>query len=279
MRKIIFLLSIIIISASFAQSVSSDSLARMLERAKTYYNNGEYENAINELEDALQFLKQLKQVDQVEAYKYLAFSYVAFGDNNKAKEQFKKALALNPKLELDPASVSPKIIKVFEEAKAEMGSLQPPPVQPPPVKPPVKPPMRSVSKFHATMRSCFVPGWGQMYKGHGGKGLMIMIGSGVTLGLGLTAGAIANTKHEKYDEIGDERPWDHDAIYDAWSAWDRWQKITGVTFIAFGCLYAYNIFDVLTSKPRTSWSSLEDKPGLGVAVQPNAISVNYKLKF
>src|SRR4030043_717846 len=274
MKKLGFLLGIIFIGVSFAQNVTSDSLASMLERAKGYYNGGEYEEAINELEDALQFLKQLKHVDQVEAYKYLAFSYVAFGDNAKAKAQFKKALALNPQLELDPASVSPKIIKVFEEAKTEMGtSPTPPPVKPPilPVKPPVQPLVRSISKFHATMRSCFVPGGGQMYKGHKGKGTMIMIGSGVTLGLGLTAAVIAEKKHQKYYEICDERPWDYDAIDNAWSAWNRWVNITGVSFLAFGCVYAYNVFDVLTSKPQTSWSSLDDKPGIGLTVKPDAI--------
>ena len=119
-KKSIILFILVMLGVSFAQQVSADSLELMLERAKTFYDNGEYEHAISELEKALQYLKQLEQGDQVEAYKYLAFSYVAFGDKVKAKEQFKKALALEPNLTLDPATVSPKIIKVFEEAKSEM---------------------------------------------------------------------------------------------------------------------------------------------------------------
>ncbi len=278
MNRIIAMMATVMIGVGIAQSVSSDSLAVMLERAKGYYNSGEYEEAIKELEDALQFLKQLKQVDQVEAYKYLAFSYVAFGDNVKAKEQFKKAIALNPQLELDPASVSPKIIKVFEEARSEMGTSPAPPVKPPisPVKPPSEPPVRSVSKFHATMRSCFVPGWGQMYKGHKAKGTFIMISSGTALGLGIVAAVITEKKHEDYLNA---EPWDYDALDRTWKAYNRWHNITGLCFLTLGCVYAYNMFDVLTSRPVTAWSRLDDKSGIGVALEPNAIRIGYQFEF
>ena len=81
-RFVTFLLfGCLFIQIGFAQTLSQDSLETMLGMAKTHYYNGEYENAIRELEKALLYLRQLKRTDQVEAYKYLAFSYVAFGDH------------------------------------------------------------------------------------------------------------------------------------------------------------------------------------------------------
>ncbi|MGQ9701605.1 MAG: tetratricopeptide repeat protein [bacterium] len=97
-KRFFLFFCMIVVGFGFSQQVSGDSLVKMLEMAKLFYNNGEYENAIKQLEDALQYLKQLNQSEQVEAYKYLAFSYVAFGDKEKAKDQFKKALLLEPKI-------------------------------------------------------------------------------------------------------------------------------------------------------------------------------------
>jgi hypothetical protein len=43
---------------------------------------------------------------------------VAFDRLEEARASFRRARALDPELELDPASVSPKILKAFREAAA-----------------------------------------------------------------------------------------------------------------------------------------------------------------
>lgn len=276
MRRTVLLLIICFLGGvAVSQEMPEDSLERMLEAAKIYYNNGEYENAIRELEKAMQYLKQLNQTDQVEAYKYLAFSYVAFGNKEKAKEHFKLALALDPDLELDPATVSPKIIQVFEEAKSEMAVV--PPVKPPDVKP-IKPPPTGarVSTFGATWRSCCFPGWGQFYKGQSGKGKKIMILSAVTGSLTLGSVLMSAAKHQTYL---DADPYDPDAMAEAYDAYSLWYNISAVNLTLFLGVYLYNIYDVVTSKPAAGHSFLQYDDGPYCTLAGDNIIIGLKKRF
>ena len=268
-----FVLAILImIGACFSQAVTQDSLEIMLGKAKDHYYNGEYQSAIRELENALLYLKQLKQTDQVEAYKYLAFSYVAFGDHAKAKEQFKKALMLNPELALDPATVSPKIIKVFEEAKAEMAAS--------PVTEPVEPVPRAVkeepSGFDATIRSCCVGGWGQMYRGEKSKGTKMMIAWGVTGGITLGTWIVASKKEQTYQDLRSTNPSAYD---DAYEQYKLWLNISAASTIVFLGVHAYNLFDIIFRKPNIRTSMTEPEQGFICEAASDRVKIGYNLKF
>lgn len=271
-KKILCLLSLVFVGFSLAQ-ISEDSLEHMLQRAKTHYNSGEYESAINELESALQFLKQLESTDQIEYHKYLAFSYVALGDKDKAKGQFKKALMLDPTIALDPTFVSPKIIKVFEEAQAEL-KIKPTPIEPEPPKPARK---KRVSKTKALMRSCCVPGWGQMYKGHSSKGKKIMIASGITFCTSVFSAIMNERAHNRYLDVPEGAPqYEFDDAYDRYKTW---HNITAINLGLFGIVYAYNIYDVFFSRPATAWSLLDQDKGLYCESSVDRIRVGYKMNF
>jgi len=274
MKRYIMLLfvSCLIIHLGFSQSVNQDSLEIMLGKAKNHYYNGEYEMAIRELENALQYLKQLKQTDQVEAYKYLAFSYVAFGDRNKAKEQFKKALVLDPELELDPATVSPKIIKVFEEAKAEMVTA--PPVAP--VEPVTRVSREEISGFDATIRSCCVGGWGQIYRGEKRKGRNMMIAWGVTGGATLVSWIIAGKKEREYKDLSIASPGQFD---DAYEDYKLWFNIGFANTLVFLAVHSYNLFDIIFRKPRSATSLIEPQQGFICEAQADQVKVGYAVRF
>jgi len=260
---------------SYAQTVPEDSLGRMLEKAKTYYNNAEYENAIKELENALRYLKLLKESDQVEAYKYLAFSYVAFGNKEKAKEQFRKALVLNPKMELDPTTVSPKIIKVFEEVKSEI-VIPSPPTKPviEPKKPVVR--ERGVSTSSIMMRSCCLPGWGQMYRGDGGKGKRIMIAFGISTGTTLLTWTITQLEHKVYLDVEPGNPDEMDNAYNIYKFWYNTAMFSTVTLII---IYGYNIYDGLFTKGKSSSSMINQDKSFYCNVRKDCIQIGYNLKF
>jgi tetratricopeptide (TPR) repeat protein len=259
-----------IVQIGSAQSVTADSLESMLNRAKTFYYNGEYEYAIRELENAMVYLEQLKQTDQVEAYKYLAFSYVAFGNQTKAKEQFKKALQLNPDLELDPATVSPKIIKVFEEAKAEMATA--PPEEPPE---PIYVEKGEPSNFDAVIRSCCVGGWGQMYRGETSKGRKMMIAWGVTGGAALVSLIIMENRRDEYENLQAQG----DPYEDAYNKYRLWYNVAVVNTVIFLGVHAYNLYDVIFRKPRTSTSMLDFDRGFTCEASKDYIKLGYKVKF
>jgi len=82
------------------------------------YKAGEYQRSLEVLREAFSSGGQLSIEERVEAYKYSAFDQIAMGDPAGARESFRQALHLAPNLTLDPVFVPPKIISVFEEAKA-----------------------------------------------------------------------------------------------------------------------------------------------------------------
>ncbi len=91
---------------------------QFLKKGMDSYFKGKYDEAVAEINTALEKGFKEKE-DKLKAHRFLAYTYVAKEDKEEAKKQFKKALEIDPKIELDPVYVSPKIIEVFKEAKGE----------------------------------------------------------------------------------------------------------------------------------------------------------------
>ncbi|MFQ6077811.1 MAG: LysM peptidoglycan-binding domain-containing protein [Thermodesulfobacteriota bacterium] len=89
-----------------------------LEKGIHLYFAGEYRSALENLKEALK--RGLKREDDIgKSYRFLAYSHIALGERDLGKRAFKKALAIQPRLKLDPTYVSPKIMKVFEEVRSK----------------------------------------------------------------------------------------------------------------------------------------------------------------
>ncbi len=268
-RNVFIVVMVLILSgAVFSQGAQDESdILQILERSKLYYNNGEYEKAITELEKALNLLYKLKQNDRVEAYKYLGFSYVAFGDIVKAKESFKKALSLNPDLTLDPTTVSPKIIQVFEAAKAEIPALDTSAIR---VGTKPEPEYKRPDYGGALIRSTVFPGWGQFYKGDRQKGMLVLVGTGSCLGATIFSALMESAAHEKYLE--DE---------DKYKAYNFWFNMTRIGLVSTGAFWLYGIFDAafIKSKTQTSLGSVNNKSGFVFAPAGDKIRLGYIKRF
>lgn len=98
-----------------AQNQARDAIVRI----KKSFENGDY---IQMLSLAQQVLGRGKlTVPQlIGVHNYLAFTYVALGEDRLAFQSFEKALELEPGMELSPITTSPKIRKVFKRAKASL---------------------------------------------------------------------------------------------------------------------------------------------------------------
>ena len=68
------------------------------------YEDGDYRNSARLLQSALSE-ELLLNSDKVAAHKYLAFIYCAQSREKLCRDEFRKALALDPKFELTPAEV------------------------------------------------------------------------------------------------------------------------------------------------------------------------------
>lgn len=84
------------------------------------YEDGNYKSAFKHLQSALDEGLMLKS-DKVAAHKYLAFMYCAHGRDMQCREEFRRALELDPQFELGPSEAGhPAWGPVFRGVKAEM---------------------------------------------------------------------------------------------------------------------------------------------------------------
>lgn len=105
--------NIIWVSSVYAGSSGKDQLKKGIQE----YENANFENAIQQLEQAIQKGLEGKE-EQTDAYKHLAFSYAATGNAQKAKAMFLNLLQVDPAFELS-ITESPRLRVPFEQAKAE----------------------------------------------------------------------------------------------------------------------------------------------------------------
>jgi tetratricopeptide (TPR) repeat protein len=98
----------------FAQEYSQE-----IQKAINLYEEGEYQKVCDFLEKLLYPL-QIKGIENItQAHLYLGLSWAMLGEEEKAREEFKEALKLDPELSLDPDYFLPKIISLFEEVKRD----------------------------------------------------------------------------------------------------------------------------------------------------------------
>ena len=81
------------------------------------YDDGEYQPAMKSLQTALD--QGLNDKDKVTAYKHLAFIHCSEGRTSRCREEFRKALAVDPSMDLAPAEAGhPTWGPVFRSLKA-----------------------------------------------------------------------------------------------------------------------------------------------------------------
>lgn len=117
-RGIFLRISIIVSTALmlfFAGVARAELGDDLLSQGLKVYENGEYQLSIDKLSKAIPLLKEDKK--RIEAFKTMAFAYMAFPKKEEARQQFCEILKLDPAFELDPIMTSPKILAVFQEAK------------------------------------------------------------------------------------------------------------------------------------------------------------------
>ena len=81
------------------------------------YDDGDYQPAAKSLQSAID--QGLADKDKVNAHKHLAFIHCSNGRTATCREEFRKALAIDPKLELTPAEAGhPGWGPIFRSLKA-----------------------------------------------------------------------------------------------------------------------------------------------------------------
>jgi hypothetical protein len=248
-----------VLAAPFVQAQSStDSVLVMVE---SLYASGAYANA--ELE-ARRLMEHPLLSDSVHvlAEQWIAFALVAQGKPILAKEHFTRILRRRPEHELDPVFTSPKILVVFNEARAAVRARRGSEID--------SSSIRLVPDSHPiTFRAMLFPGWEQLHQGRTTKGA-IFFGAGVaTIGTGIVMEFLRSSARNNYLSASTT-----DEIESRYQTYDRYYKAETFAFVAFAVVYLASEIDVFTSDSPVSLSSRTTRP----ANQGNSLTLAIRLR-
>jgi hypothetical protein len=187
----------------------------------------------------------------VAAEQWVAFALVAQGKTGLAKEHFLSILRLQPSHELDPVLTSPKILAVFNDARATYLAARTQEIDSSLFR-------KSIPPEGITFRTMVFPGWEQWYHGRTPMG-PILVGAGVaTLGSAITLAFMRKSAHEDY--LAATVPADIDAKY---NTYNRYSKAESYCFAAFAAVYLLSEIEVFMHDPPVTISSMRVKLPVG----------------
>lgn len=182
---------LVLILMSFPAWAQPESLDNQL---KTAYDNFNYEALDSLLSDALVQPQQYSNEVQVAIYRYGAIRRVQEGDSEVVRSYFRQMLDLDPAIELDPVTTSPKVLLVFQQAKLDYTAG-------------IQERLNAIEKAMAfekenrPWRSLIFPGWEQYRRGYKLKGITWAV-----LGTATIAGTVQSvlTTRSRFDTYIDE---------------------------------------------------------------------------
>ncbi len=112
-------------TARFRQAAAPGHGPSPLDRGKAAYVAAQFPDsvfwlrrALVDLEEADEFLARLKHLE--EAHCYLGFAYVALGQEERAKEEFQRLVALDASVTFCSCAAAPKVRRLISEVQRRM---------------------------------------------------------------------------------------------------------------------------------------------------------------
>lgn len=236
------LLTILCTSSLAALSRAQNPDSGAVDEVIRLYDEGKFRDAEVTALRALQSPQKPARVDQAILHKYLAFSYVAMGDAEKARNEFLNLLELDPLARLDSLYISPKIIAVFREAqqgyRSQRQQSRPPDLT------------HLNLQIAAVKRSLLFPGLGQLYRKQQVKGYSLLASEVVFLGSFIFCQVQYDQARDRY--LAETNPSKMQRLYDDVNLYYRGRYASAI--LAAG-VYLYSLFDVLYFPPPS-----ESKP-------------------
>jgi hypothetical protein len=229
---IVFILFAVSVYCAYAQEDSTHSTLQAIE---TFYNTGSYISVELEARRLLEH-SALNDSVRVAAHKYIAFSLIAQGKSELAKEHFMSMLGLAPDYDLDPVYTSPKILVIFKETQQHFLSSKK--LQKDTVRDPVL-----VERPAITYRTILFPGWEQLHQGRMTAGTFFL-GAGITtLGAGIVFEFLRSSARRNY--LSETHSSELNEKYDIYN---RYYKAEIISFVAFAVVYAASEIDVFQAQ-------------------------------
>ena len=223
-------------SLSFAQN---GSLRAAFLTIDSLYSSGSYLSAEVEARRLLEYAN-LNDTAYAEIHKYIAFSLIAQGKSELAKERFAMLLSLFPTYALDPVLTSPKILVIFNEAKRSFLFSKKPNQE-------TKKIPADASGLPISYRTILFPGWEQLYTGRKTYGTIFLSVGILTLGSGIAFEFLRSNAHQDYLS-------EHNTLIidEKYKTYNRYYKAEIVSFVAFAITYIASEFDVFAASNNSA---------------------------
>jgi hypothetical protein len=104
---------------------------KQLEQAEEQYYQGHFDEAI-QLAEACLTNRDLPESLEIRAHKIIAKASISKRHVDRAKDELRKILEIDPQVALDPDLEPPQVIRLFEEVRKEKGLEKPKPPTPRP---------------------------------------------------------------------------------------------------------------------------------------------------
>ena len=254
-QKILIVFILLAVSAHGA-CAQKDSTRSTLQAIETLYNTGSYLTAELEARRLLEH-SALNDSVRVAVHKYIAFSLIAQGRSELAKEHFMSVLKLAPDYDLDPVYTSPKILVIFKETQQYFLTS----------KKSQKDPIRGSvlnERPAITYRTILFPGWEQLHQDRTTAGTFFLGAGIITLGAGITFEFLRSSAQRNY--LSETHSLEFDEKYDIYN---RSYKAEIFSFVAFAVVYAASEIDVFQAQrdlPLSFESNLSEPRGTTLTV-------------
>jgi len=235
MKKILFII-LFFIHLGFTQQEPE-----LLPKLKHSFGAFEYEKTVIIADSILQSKAILSEADLIEVLRMQAIALFSLDNLNRAERTFLSILEIMPNFTLSESETSPKIIAFYDKIKLEYLSQQFDQVPEENVAEDTQ--LRNMKEAldnykSGMLRSLILPGWGHYYINENDKGLILNIGSLLTLAPGIYY-TIQTAKYEKeYLNTTHEG-----RIESSYRRYNNAYKNRNNFLIAFAALWLYSQYD------------------------------------
>lgn len=129
-------------------------------------------------------------------------------------------------------------------------------------------------KSSALLRSAFVPGWGQFYKGRNARGTLIVIGETLTL----AAGGLSLYNELNQKSIMDKPEVSYQDYIAAEKSYEQWNTARHISFITAAVIYSLNLVDAYLT-PAKSQNNIVFTPNVMNANGEMAVGATMSIRF
>jgi hypothetical protein len=269
MKKTLVILFLLVgISASFAQEISYTTV-------KSEFDSFQYENMIKS--SSLLLAKGiLSDSLAIDVHMMRAVAFYSMGNDISTRNNFESILKIRRNFNPDPAQISPKLISLFGEVKADYLKRNPLSITESDTTKQVITPVKLFGQ--AKMKGLFLenlvlPGIAQLQLGKNPKGILLTAVSAINLGAMIYYSIDTKNKEDEYLKQTEKQ-----LILEKYSEYNDSYKIRNALIVSYALIWVYSQVDLLFFSEDDSANATFQQVGEILQLHPDFCN-NYKLSL